>query len=215
MRFLDVGQHAVGVIAIGQEAHGVIAIGQMATGDFALGQIAFGVVAVGQVGVGIWSAGMVGAGVAWFFGLGVGGRGPVPLIPSLQPPRVYPTVSRFPALRAGPAAGWLRGALRLRADGVPALEAEGLDRPVKISVALRRRAAAAIDAREVQVVAYLRPVGADWICDRLMSVPSPTTQAPGFYPRTALRLSALVWVATMVWVVALFPLVELLLPGLW
>jgi hypothetical protein len=64
MKLLDVGEEAVGVVAIGQRATGIIAFGQLATGVVAIGQVATGVVAVGQVARGVFVVGQLAIGVA-------------------------------------------------------------------------------------------------------------------------------------------------------
>lgn len=78
MRWVALGQDAVGVIAIGQQATGVIAVGQLATGVIAVGQLARGVIVVGQVAIGAAVFGQLVAGLAWAGGmLGIGAlRGP-------------------------------------------------------------------------------------------------------------------------------------------
>ncbi len=73
IKWFDVGQEAVGVIAIGQIATGVIAIGQAATGFVAVGQLARGVLVVGQLANGIVTIGQLAVGVAkvgGMFGIG-------------------------------------------------------------------------------------------------------------------------------------------------
>ncbi len=88
-RVLDLGQNAVGIVAIGQFATGVIAIGQVATGVIAIGQVSRGVVAIGMGAIGAFAVGMGSCGVAWGSGMiVVGGRVgagmiKIPLVPRL------------------------------------------------------------------------------------------------------------------------------------
>ena len=70
---IAIGQFATGVIAIGQGATGVVAVGQLARGVFVVGQLAYGVVAVGKLALGVGLVGgMVGLGAKAWFGLAYG-----------------------------------------------------------------------------------------------------------------------------------------------
>jgi hypothetical protein len=87
----DVGEEAIGVVAIGQRATGIIAVGQLATGVLAIGQVATGVFAIGQVARGVFVIGQLALGVAAFgqlvvaltFGGGMVGVAGVRATPSL------------------------------------------------------------------------------------------------------------------------------------
>lgn len=90
IKWFDVGEQAVGVIAIGQFATGFLAFGQVATGVVAVGQLARGVVVVGQLAYGAAVVaqlgvslgivgGMIGLGARRWFGWTVG------LIPISRP----------------------------------------------------------------------------------------------------------------------------------
>lgn len=90
IKWFDVGEQAVGVIALGQFATGVLAIGQVATGVVAVGQLARGVFVLGQLGYGAAVVAQLGASVGIVGGmLGVGARRwfgwTVGLIPSSRP----------------------------------------------------------------------------------------------------------------------------------
>jgi hypothetical protein len=52
------------------------------------------------------------------------------------------------------------------------------------------------------------------VCDRLMSVPIPTAQRPGFYTGLTFRLVVLVAMSVLVWALALHPVLEILKPFL-
>ena len=67
--FVAIGQVATGVIAIGQGATGFIAIGQLARGVFVVGQLAYGIVVIGQLAFGVTlGGGMVGLAARKWFG---------------------------------------------------------------------------------------------------------------------------------------------------
>ena len=86
--FVAIGQIATGVIAVGQGATGFIAIGQLARGVFVVGQLAYGVVAIGQLAVGVaLTGGMVGVGARKWFGWILA------LLPRRSRPQPQPSVS--------------------------------------------------------------------------------------------------------------------------
>jgi hypothetical protein len=91
IKWFDVGQEAVGVVAIGQVATGVIAIGQGATGFIAIGQLARGVFVVGQLGYGVVVIGQLAVGLALAGGMvGMGARKWFGWMLALLPPRSRP-----------------------------------------------------------------------------------------------------------------------------
>ncbi len=69
MRWVAVGQDAVGVFAFGQLATGVVAVGQGALGVIAIGQVARGVFSAGQLALGVVSFGQLAVGLAWAAGM--------------------------------------------------------------------------------------------------------------------------------------------------
>lgn len=117
VRWIDVGEEPVGVIAIGANATGVLAFGQLATGVIAIGQLARGVVTVGQLSLGFVSVGQLSVGVLWAMGqIGIGSfSGPGLIFGPLG--RLYPLrlFGRQPGspLQGPPDLRGLGGALRL------------------------------------------------------------------------------------------------------
>jgi hypothetical protein len=107
MKVFDVGEHAVGFIAIGGVATGVFAFGQVATGVVAIGQIARGVFAVGQFAGGVATVGQLSIGLGYSVGMlsltagrivamgGVGARGKGLAIAEVWP---KPPASEVPAV---------------------------------------------------------------------------------------------------------------------
>ena len=89
MRFFDVGENPVAIIAVGVSPTGIIAIGALPLGIFALGQGARGVFVLGQLAIGLVSVGQVSLGVLYSIGqLSFGARGLgqlfLPLLPKMQ-----------------------------------------------------------------------------------------------------------------------------------
>lgn len=208
----DVGQEAHGVIAIGQIATGYVAIGQMATGVVAIGQLARGVFVLGQLAIGCYAVGMGGLGV---FGLaallGIAGRGKgivLPLVPSLEPPRVFPPNTTSAAVWHGQGAGWLAVVLRVEPDGTLGLYEQGQRLGAKISCGLLGSAHTACQPHGTcNALAHVQRMGAHLVCNRLMDIPISASQRPHFWPLTLLRFLALIIVAVAVWEIALWPLI--------
>lgn len=104
IRWVAVGEEAVGVLAFGQRATGVVAVGQLATGVVAVGQLARGVFVVGQLAIGVVTLGQAAVGLWWVAAMvGVGGRTPGILVLPLLPRRAAPASAGGPALSPGPA----------------------------------------------------------------------------------------------------------------
>jgi hypothetical protein len=207
------GGDEVGFFAFGQVATGVIAFGQMATGVIAVGQLARGVVAVGQLAVGVWAIGQGAVGVGWAAGLALGGNGKycLSLVPRLEPLRDYPPCTTFEAVSRGWGDGWVNAQLNVEQDRTVSLYEGGLRLPVKVACRLLPRAFASLERGEGgHVLAHVRYMGHALVCDRLMSVPIPTPERPGFYAGLAFRMTVLVGMAVLVWAVALHPVLEIL-----
>jgi hypothetical protein len=118
MRFLDVQENAVGIIAIGGNATGVIAIGGAATGVVAIGGYARGIFAVGGFAIGVWSLGGFCLGmVASAGGLSLGGRQlqkvlpALYLIPNLVKRVDPPTLSTLDEIQTSNSRGYVRAKL--------------------------------------------------------------------------------------------------------
>ena len=211
MRLIGGGDEG-GFFAFGQGATGVIAFGQMATGVIAVGQLARGVVAVGQLAVGVWAVGQVGVGVGWAAGFALGGNGRfcLSLVPRLEPPRDYPPCTTFEAVAQGWGDGWVEAELHVEPDATVSLYA-GQRLPAKVACRLLPRAFASLERGEGgHVLAHIRHMGHALVCDRLMSVPVPTHEHPGFYAGIAVRFAVLIALAVLVWAVSLHPVLEIL-----
>jgi len=197
--FISVGQHAVGVIAIGQNAVGVIAIGQVARG----------VVAIGQLGVGIFTAGQLSLGIGYAI-MGIGGNGKLALrlVPRLEPPREYPPCTNFAAVQAGWGDGWVDADMHVEGDGTLSLHADGQRLPLKISAQIIPRAKIVMASQAGnRVLAHVRRKETCFIADRLMSMPKPSQEREGFWTWLLVRTLFLIGFASVVWAVALWPLV--------
>jgi hypothetical protein len=227
MRWLDIGWHAHGVIAIGQFATGVIAIGQVAWGVVAIGQAAFGWLAVGQVAVGGVTVGMVGVGLHFSAAMvGLGGRGKglvLPLLPSLGEREAPPGVRPLSELRraaeraetsrvaAGPATavdGWTRLHLVPRSESRVAVF-DGYDRVEDLRIDARCRRAA-LAAAPGDVWAHVRRLRGGWVADRLVRVDPPRFTSPRWWLVWGAQLMASMLVSAVVWWVVAEPVIEAL-----
>jgi hypothetical protein len=212
VRFIGGGDE-IGFFAFGQVATGVIAFGQMATGVIAVGQLARGVVAVGQLAVGVWAVGQVAVGVGWAAGIAIGGNGSycLPIVPRLEPLRDYPPCTTFEAVSMGWGDGWVNATLHVEQDHTVSLYSEKGRLPVKVACRLLPRAMASLQRGEGgHVLAHVRHMGHVLVCDRLMSVPIPTAERPGFYGGLTFRMIVLIGMAILVWAVALHPVLQIL-----
>jgi hypothetical protein len=205
MRIISVDPEVPGVFAIGQFAYGIIAVGQMATGVIAIGQVARGVVAIGQLAIGFVAIGQLAfglfAGVAM---LGVFGRGfPLGLVPRLGKPRQLPPTTKAGNLRTSYGDGWIEAEIGTDETGLPHLRADGLRAAdIRLAASLVRPAMAEMRRyAEPKVIAHVRRIGEDLVCDRLLHVPVPVTDRTGFWPLTGFRMAALVVLAVVVWFV--------------
>lgn len=172
MKLISTDPSEIGIFSVGQTAEGIFAFGQIARGFIAIGQIAIGVVAVGQVSFSVLGAGQVGGGVAWFAGLGVGGRGAcLRLIPGLDLPRDPPPLVPLDAAMRGETHGFVHVEVVDGPNGAK-LASGGHLLPVKMSPTLFGALTDAHRAGKVnEIFAHLRRIGDVVVCDRLMEVP--------------------------------------------
>lgn len=201
--FIAAGQFAYGVIAFGQMATGVIAIGQVARGVVAIGQLAIGFVAIGQMAFGLF------AGVAM---IGAFGRGwPLRLVPKLGRPRLLPPTTKVGGIRTGYGDGWIDATLVSGEAGIPRLQIEGTgSATIRLAAGLVRPAMGELRRYDApRVVAHVRQVDRDLVCDRLLHVPLPATRRIGFWPLTTVRMAFLVAGAVMTWLVVWPPVLAM------
>jgi len=198
VRWLSTNDHEFGIVSVAQVAHGVFAFGQLARGIIAVGQVAIGVVAVGQASFGVFGAGMVGGGVAWFAGIGVGGRGKglcLRLIPGLDLPRTAPDQVSLADVQQGHTRGFVRLGILATPVG-PMLTSGGQTLDIKLVPAVAGALSKALrDGTVSEVFAWLYRDGDSLLCDRLMEVPG---QRKPIFPLwvNAMRVFLLVVLAT-------------------
>ena len=206
----------IGLIAVGQFATGFFAMGQVATGVIAIGQVARGVIAIGQASIGVITVGQITVGLAWGAGFGLAGRGRGlvgSLIPTLEPTYDYPPTTTYDHVKSGYGDGWIRATLHLAPDGAITLADPEGNNPysLKLKNTLVPRARAEVQQYGPSpVVAHLRNVGTLVVCDRLMHVPKPMRNRPGFWAALTLRMAVLAGLAILVWVLAVRPALQII-----
>jgi hypothetical protein len=190
LRFFDIGQEAVGFIAIGQFATGVFAFGQVAVGFVAVGQMASGVFTVGQGAVGLVSVGMGGVGIYWTGAMiGIGGSGfggVVPLAPALGDGSELPDSTSWDVAASG---DWVPA--RIDDDAPSRLS---LPEGVRVHANLRH---ALSEAKEGNVLVHLDDTPAGLFVDRVMTVPLPRWQNFAWYAVWSAQMLALVVLCTI------------------